>query len=179
MTKRSTARKRRKSKASPNTTPTTLPDSQPQVQKKLKQVISKPKPDSAQADISDPSGDTDTENQAIEALSETSEHSEQYLDAEETLEEQLHESHDSLESDKISSQNNSTIYLPVNMDLNMDGSMYADPSQQDQVAAQLTSTPVFQHPQFTQIPAVPQMQYSQPCTSISNNDVIRIAAVVK
>ena len=179
MTKRSTARKRRKSKASPNTTPNTSPDSQPQVQKKLKQVISKPKPDSAQADISDPSGDTDIENQAIEALSETSEHSEQYLDAEETLEEQLHESHDSLESDKISSQNNSTIYLPVNMDLNMDGSMYADPSQQDQVAAQLTSTPVFQHPQFTQIPAVPQMQYSQPCTSISDNDVIRIAAVVK
>ena len=165
MTKRSTARKRRKSKASPNTTPSTSPDSQPQVQKKLKQVISKPKPDSAQGDISDPSGDTDSENQAIEALSETSEHSEQYLDAEETLEEH--------------SQNNSTIYLPVNMDLNMDGSMYADPSQQDQVAAQLTSTPVFQHPQFTQIPAVPQMQYSQPCTSISNNDVIRIAAVVK
>ena len=59
----------------------------------------------------------------------------------------------------------------------MDETMFHTHSQQDQVPAHLTSTPLYQIPQYTQVATAPPMPFPQP--GLSETDIIRIASVVK
>ena len=135
MTRRSTGRKRRKSKTSPNTTP----DSEQQIAKKSKQIAliseSESKVDPIDnAELVHTSDKNVYESHAIETLSETTEptgHSDtdQSTDTETSTE----------------SPNQSTLEPAI-----MDDSLFqsqAQTQQTQQEAAQLTSTPMYPIPQ--------------------------------
>ena len=145
MTRRSTGRKRRKSKTSPNTTP----DSELQAAKKSKQLESTSESESKVEPIENTeSVNTSDQNlhdsQAIETLSETTEP---------TCHSDTDQSTDTETSTNIS-PHQSTLEPAI-----MDDSMFqsqAQTQQTQQEAAQLTSTPMYQIPQgFTHMSAIP------------------------
>ena len=173
MTRRSTGRKRRKSKTSPNTTP----DSELQAAKKSKQLESTSESESKVEPIENTeSVNTSDQNlndsQAIETLSETTEP---------TCHSDTDQSTDTETSTNIS-PHQSTLEPPI-----MDDSMFqsqAQTQQTQQEAAQLTSTPMYQIPQgFTHMSAIPQLPPMQPMAipqpGLSESDVFRIASVMK
>ena len=173
MTRRSTGRKRRKSKTSPNTTP----DSELQATKKSKQLESTSESESKVEPIENTeSVNTSDQNlydsQAIETLSETTEP---------TCHSDTDQSTDTETSTNIS-PHRSTLE-PVIMDDSMFQSQ-AQTQQTQQEAAQLTSTPMYQIPQgFTHVSAIPQLPPMQPMAipqpGLSESDVFRIASVMK